>query len=81
MLLRKLFGDGDSVASAKGVTNSTPGPEPTLALQKDGGKDDKDRQNLPALEEVSQRMDTASCQLPAGECRGGGELTNGLLLE
>ncbi|KAM5211084.1 ATP-dependent DNA helicase Q4 isoform 3-T3 [Hipposideros larvatus] len=44
-----------------------PQSEPTLALQKDGGKDDKDRQNLPALEEVSQRMDTASCQLPAGE--------------
>lgn len=44
-----------------------PQSEPTLALQKDGGKHDKDRQSLPVLEEIAQGADGAHCQLPAGE--------------
>lgn len=41
-----------------------PGPEPTLASQKEGGEDEGDTQTLPTLEEVAQQPGTAYCQLP-----------------
>ena len=57
----------------KALLTPAPGPELTLAPQKEGGKDEGGTQTRATFKEVSQRMGTACRQL-SGEQRGGGEV-------
>ncbi|XP_057592716.1 ATP-dependent DNA helicase Q4 isoform X2 [Hippopotamus amphibius kiboko] len=74
---RECFGGGQPRATARDSHSQCgqlrhwapqcPQPEPTLALQSEGVKDENCAQTWPTLEEVSQRTGAASYPLAAGE--------------